>query len=79
MIVYIQILLIALLIAFPIMYHVYKARIEFSFGFAFMLGVSCDLIEIDIHNKKFEKYLVTFSFGPVNVTGTWLVKVPEHA
>ena len=75
MIVFIQILLIAFLVAFPIMHHVKKARIEFSIVLAMMFGISLERQDLVSENTLFERWDLTFCFGPLYIVGTWMNNV----
>lgn len=78
MIIYIQILLILFAIGFPIMLHVKKARVEFSLGTSFMLGLAYERTDLLIKETVFMKHEMLFAFGPIYVKGIWLRKIGVH-
>lgn len=75
MIIYTQILLIIFLIAFPIMFHVKKARIEFSLGLAIMFGISFFSKNAMIKNQEHKVSTLTISIAFIRVDGTWAKKI----
>jgi len=78
MIVFIQITLVLFLIAFPLLRHVAKARIDFSLGISFMFGISYERTELLIKEMLFDRHHVLFAFGPIYVDSTWLNKIGPY-